>query len=47
MEELRYKLDKFEGPLDLLLTLIKKNKVSSRDNRSVSGGYRGNRKIGA
>lgn len=31
MEELRYKLDKFEGPLDLLLTLIKKNKVSIWD----------------
>lgn len=31
MEELRYKLEKFEGPLDLLLTLIKKNKVSIWD----------------
>ncbi len=31
MEELKYKLDSFEGPLDLLLTLIKKNKVSIWD----------------
>ncbi len=31
MDEILYKLDKFEGPLDLLLTLIKKNKVSIWD----------------
>jgi segregation and condensation protein A len=31
MSELRYRLDAFEGPLDLLLTLIKKNKVSIYD----------------
>lgn len=31
MEELKYKLETFEGPLDLLLTLIKKNKVSIWD----------------
>lgn len=31
MKELKYKLDTFEGPLDLLLTLIKKNKVSIWD----------------
>lgn len=31
MEKLLYKLDSFEGPLDLLLTLIKKNKVSIWD----------------
>lgn len=31
MEEVRYKLESFEGPLDLLLTLIKKNKVSIWD----------------
>ena len=31
MEELKYKLESFEGPLDLLLTLIKKNKVSIWD----------------
>lgn len=31
MEALRYKLETFEGPLDLLLTLIKKNKVSIYD----------------
>lgn len=31
MEELKYTLDTFEGPLDLLLTLIKKNKVSIWD----------------
>ncbi len=31
MEEMKYKLDSFEGPLDLLLTLIKKNKVSIWD----------------
>lgn len=31
METLKYKLDSFEGPLDLLLTLIKKNKVSIWD----------------
>ena len=28
MEQLTYRLDQFEGPLDLLLTLISKNKVS-------------------
>ena len=31
MEELTYRLDQFEGPLDLLLTLIAKNKVSITD----------------
>lgn len=31
MEELTYRLDQFEGPLDLLLTLIQKNKVSITD----------------
>lgn len=31
MDSLLYKLDSFEGPLDLLLTLIKKNKVSIYD----------------
>lgn len=31
MEGVKYKLDSFEGPLDLLLTLIKKNKVSIWD----------------
>ena len=31
MDELKYRLDTFEGPLDLLLTLIKKNKVSIWD----------------
>lgn len=31
MEKLQYKLETFEGPLDLLLTLIKKNKVSIYD----------------
>lgn len=31
MEKIRYKLETFEGPLDLLLTLIKKNKVSIYD----------------
>ena len=31
MEEFKYKLESFEGPLDLLLTLIKKNKVSIWD----------------
>lgn len=31
MEALTYKLDSFEGPLDLLLTLIDKNKVSISD----------------
>lgn len=30
-EEFNYKLESFEGPLDLLLTLIKKNKVSIWD----------------
>lgn len=30
-EEVKYTLDSFEGPLDLLLTLIKKNKVSIWD----------------
>ena len=31
MEQLSFKLEKFEGPLDLLLTLIKKNKVNIYD----------------
>lgn len=31
MEKVQYKLETFEGPLDLLLTLIKKNKVSIYD----------------
>ena len=31
MEEIKYKLENFEGPLDLLLTLIQKNKVSIYD----------------
>ena len=31
MDALTYKLDQFEGPLDLLLTLIHKNKVSISD----------------
>ncbi len=30
-EQLTYRLDQFEGPLDLLLTLISKNKVSISD----------------
>ena len=31
MDEIKYKLNDFEGPLDLLLTLIQKNKVSIED----------------
>lgn len=31
MEQLNFKLEHFEGPLDLLLTLVKKNKVSIYD----------------
>jgi len=31
MEKFLYKLSAFEGPLDLLLTLIQKNKVSIYD----------------
>ena len=31
MEELTYRLDQYEGPLDLLLSLIAKNKVSITD----------------
>ena len=31
MEALNYRLDQFEGPLDLLLTLIQKNKVNITD----------------
>ena len=31
MEAFTYKLDQFEGPLDLLLTLIQKNKVNISD----------------
>jgi len=31
MEAITYKLERFEGPLDLLLTLISKNKVSITD----------------
>ncbi len=30
-EEIRYRIDQFEGPLDLLLTLIEKNKVDIMD----------------
>ena len=30
-ETISYRLDQFEGPLDLLLTLIKKNKVNITD----------------
>ncbi len=31
MEEIRYRLDQFEGPLDLLLTLVEKNKINIDD----------------
>ena len=31
LDQLTYRLDQFEGPLDLLLTLIQKNKVSITD----------------
>ena len=31
MEQLKFKLESFEGPLDLLLMLIRKNKVSIYD----------------
>ena len=31
MEALTYRIDQFEGPLDLLLTLIQKNKVNIED----------------
>ncbi len=31
MEAINYRLEKFEGPLDLLMTLIQKNKVSIED----------------
>ena len=31
IEQLTYRLEQFEGPLDLLLTLISKNKVSITD----------------
>ena len=31
IEQVNYRLDQFEGPLDLLLTLISKNKVSITD----------------
>ena len=31
IEQVTYRLDQFEGPLDLLLTLISKNKVSIKD----------------
>lgn len=31
LEQITYRLDQFEGPLDLLLTLISKNKVSITD----------------
>jgi segregation and condensation protein A len=30
-ETISYKLEKFEGPLDLLLSLIKKNKMQIED----------------
>ena len=31
METVTYRIDQFEGPLDLLLTLIQKNKVNIED----------------
>ena len=31
MEQITYKIDQFEGPLDLLLTLVQKNKMSIED----------------
>ena len=31
MEQITYKIDQFEGPLDLLLTLITKNKIDIAD----------------
>ena len=31
MESITYRLDQFEGPLDLLLNLIHKNKVNIED----------------
>ncbi len=31
MDELKYRLDQFEGPLDLLLTLVEKNKINIDD----------------
>ena len=31
MESLNYKLEKFEGPLDLCIALVKKNKMSIED----------------
>ena len=31
MEELNYKLEVFDGPLDLLLSLISKNKINIYD----------------
>ena len=31
MDAITYRLDQFEGPLDLLLSLIQKNKVSITD----------------
>ena len=31
MKNITYRLDQFEGPLDLLLTLIHKNKVNIED----------------
>ena len=52
MEELSFKLDVFEGPLDLLLHLIQKNKVSVYDipietqkNPSSVGVYDNNQSI--
>ena len=38
MEEITYKLEKFEGPLDLLLNLIHKNKVQIEDMRIIAVG---------
>ena len=31
MEALQYRLDRFEGPLDLLLSLVEKNKINIDD----------------
>ena len=39
MENISYKLDQFEGPLDLLLTLISKNKIDINDIPIVHGVY--------
>ena len=35
METINYKIELFEGPLDLLLTLVEKNKMKIEEHRAM------------